>query len=120
MWHHSRRSAMAMGKCTAWMVWVGLSALPCVQPVLAHAQPQQHSVSPTAQSEPPAAAPAQSSDKQLPEEQSPGRISGIVVDQTGAVVAGARVILTRDAHSLSQEVLTDEDGQFSFLNIAPG
>ncbi len=42
------------------------------------------------------------------------------MDQTGAVVAGARVKLTRDPQSPSQEVLTDEDGQFSFVNVAPG
>lgn len=35
-------------------------------------------------------------------------------------MAGARVKLTRDPQSPSQEVLTDEDGQFSFVNVAPG
>jgi hypothetical protein len=42
------------------------------------------------------------------------------VDPTGAVVAGARVKLTREDHSPSQEVLSGDDGQFSFANIAPG
>jgi hypothetical protein len=53
-----------------------------------------------------------------------GSISGTVVDQSGAVVGGARVRLTRtgtgDAQSLNQEVLAGADGQFSFANIAPG
>jgi len=54
----------------------------------------------------------------------------MVVDQSGAVVSGARVKLTGEnltredlAHkdqSPSQEVLTGPDGQFSFANIAPG
>jgi len=52
----------------------------------------------------------------------PGSISGTVVDQSGAVVAGARVRLTGtgEDQSRKQEVLSGDDGQFSFANIAPG
>jgi Carboxypeptidase regulatory-like domain len=50
----------------------------------------------------------------------PGSISGTVLFQTGAPVAGARVKLTRDDPSLSQEVLTGDEGQFFFTDIAPG
>jgi hypothetical protein len=65
-------------------------------------------------------------------DQSAGSISGTVVDQSGAVVSGARVVLSRaenppnasDAASAGQTgtrlVLTDGDGQFSFPNVAPG
>ncbi|MFZ0797759.1 MAG: carboxypeptidase-like regulatory domain-containing protein [Terriglobales bacterium] len=49
-----------------------------------------------------------------------GSIGGTVADQSGAVVAGARVRLVREDQSLNQEVLSDADGQFSFANIAPG
>jgi hypothetical protein len=53
-----------------------------------------------------------------------GSISGTVVDQSGAVVAGARVRLTGtgagDDQSLRQEVLSGGDGQFHFANIPPG
>ena len=42
------------------------------------------------------------------------------MDPTGAVIAGARVKLTRKTHSPSQEGLSGDDGQFSFANIAPG
>ena len=51
-----------------------------------------------------------------------GSISGTVVDQSGAVVAGARVKLARtgEAQSPNQEILTGDNGQFSFANIAPG
>jgi hypothetical protein len=52
----------------------------------------------------------------------PGSISGTIVDQSGAVVAGAQVKLagTGEAQSQNQQVLTGDNGQFSFANIAPG
>jgi hypothetical protein len=50
----------------------------------------------------------------------PGTISGSVVDRTGAVVPGAHVKLSRENQSLSQEVVSDTDGQFSFARVAPG
>src|SRR5271157_5267017 len=48
----------------------------------------------------------------------PGSISGTVVDGSGAVIAGARVRLTREEQSAkdqspSQEALSGNDGQFS-------
>jgi carboxypeptidase family protein len=51
---------------------------------------------------------------------SPGSIAGTVVDRSGAVVAGARVKLTREDSSSTQEVSSGNDGQFSFTNITPG
>lgn len=58
-------------------------------------------------------------DNQLPPQGLPGTIIGTVVDQDGALIAGARVKLT-DVDSLNQELLSGPDGQFSFSNIAPG
>lgn len=51
-----------------------------------------------------------------------GSISGTVVDQSGAVVAGAQVTLTRTSEDppSKQEARSGEDGQFSFANFAPG
>jgi len=53
-----------------------------------------------------------------------GSIHGAVVDQSGAVISGARVDLARDGagedQSGPQEVLSGGDGQFSFANVAPG
>jgi hypothetical protein len=50
----------------------------------------------------------------------PGSISGTVVDQTGAGIAGARVRLSREDESPDQEVLSGDAGQFSFASVAPG
>ena len=49
-----------------------------------------------------------------------GSINGTVIDQSGAVVAGAQVKLTHEDQSPSQEVLSGDNGQFSFSNISPG
>ena len=61
-----------------------------------------------------------SAGEQLPAQPLYGSISGTGVDQSGALVAGARVRLSREDQSPSQEVLSGTDGQFSFANIAPG
>jgi hypothetical protein len=48
-----------------------------------------------------------------------GMISGVVLDQSGAIVAGAQVSLVRDNQMATQQAV-GEDGQFSFSNVAPG
>src|ERR1700745_1449724 len=52
--------------------------------------------------------------------QTPGNVRGRVVDQSGANITGALVKLTREGQSSSQEVESDEEGQFFFFNVAPG
>jgi len=49
-----------------------------------------------------------------------GNISGKVVDQSGADIAGAVVKLTLEGQSSSLEVTSNEDGLFAFSNVAPG
>jgi hypothetical protein len=49
-----------------------------------------------------------------------GSISGTVVDQSGAVVAGAQVKLTEENQSLNRQVVSRADGQFSFADIPAG
>src|SRR5260370_4170625 len=51
---------------------------------------------------------------------SSGSISGTIVDPTQAAVAGARVRLSWGDQSLYQEVMSDDHGQLSFANVAPG
>jgi len=43
-----------------------------------------------------------------------------VLDRSGAVAIGAQVRLTRDDQSPAQEVLSGDNGQFSFANLPPG
>lgn len=52
-------------------------------------------------------------------DQSTGKISGTVIDPSGAVVPKATVRLTQD-QTISQQALTDNNGQFSFAGILPG
>jgi hypothetical protein len=59
--------------------------------------------------------PQQMSDSQLA-----GGISGKIVDGEGAVVAGARVRLTRGEKSADVETISTEDGQFSFAHVVAG
>jgi hypothetical protein len=105
------------------MMWLALSLLFCG--VSALAQPQAPSVPPAAP-EPAALLPEalhQQPDLQANQQsdpQSPGSISGTVIDPSGAAVTGARVILTRDDKTPKQEVLSGEEGQFSFAGVVPG
>ncbi len=93
--------------CSGGLVWLSLFVLLWGSPALAQSQ----------QAPPQTGA---SAGEQLPIPHLPGSISGTVVDPSGAAVAGARVSLTREDRSTSQETLSGDDGQFSFGNIAPG
>jgi len=94
-----------------------LGLLFCAVPALAQA-PQ--STTADAQQSSPAAiqAPAISSNDLANAPTGTGSISGTIVDQTGNAVSGARVILARG--SAIQETISDDDGQFFFVNVAAG
>jgi len=51
---------------------------------------------------------------------SPGTISGAIVDDTGAAISGATVILSHDALARGLEAVSGEDGRFSFAQVPPG
>ena len=57
-----------------------------------------------------------------PAQLSPGSIGGTVVDPSGALVAGARITLTRPAELQlpNPEVISGDDGRFSFAGLVPG
>ena len=58
--------------------------------------------------------------EQQTNQQPAGSISGKVVDQTGVNISGALVKLTQQGQSSSTEALSEDDGQFSLSNVAPG
>jgi hypothetical protein len=58
--------------------------------------------------------------RQQTEQQRSGSISGKVIDQSGASITGALVKLTREGRPSSTEALSDDDGQFSLPDVAPG
>jgi Carboxypeptidase regulatory-like domain len=99
------------------LVWLGLGVLLCSFP----ARSQQPPIDQPAKSAP--ADPQQrqeSATVQQHAEHQMGSISGKVVDQSGASIAGAVVKLTREGDSSGLEVTSDEDGLFAFSNVAPG
>jgi hypothetical protein len=112
--------AIPVPRYEPWIVWLSLSLVLCASPALA--QSQQPPIVPRTENPPATQGARASTSEQQADEQLSGRISGTVVDGTGAVVAGARVRLTREDQSLDQEVLTvtDDDGHFAFASVAPG
>jgi hypothetical protein len=99
------------------LVWLILSLLVCCSPTLARQSPT------AAEAEnglPGALGTGASTGKQLPDPKLSGRISGRVVDPSGVAAAGATVRLTRADQSLDQQMLSGDDGQFSFADVAPG
>lgn len=67
----------------------------------------------------PATDPSASSQQQTVP-QTPGSISGRVIDQAGVDIGGAQVTLTRAGQTTKQEVSTDANGRFTFPQVTPG
>src|SRR5208282_2692871 len=111
-----------MRSVKAWVVWLSLSAVSWGLSVPVQAQSQQPPPSPQAadNSSAPAPIPLSSSAQPLPEARVPGRISGTVVDLTGAFIVGAHVSILREVPAPNREALSDDGGEFSFANILPG
>jgi carboxypeptidase family protein len=117
--HHNQQMGRVMPKYKPWMVWLCLSLLPCGFPTAARSQ--RPPVVPEVKSGPlETQGTGTSAAQDPPQQRLPGSISGTIVDPSGGAVAGARVRLSRDDQSPDQEVLSGDDGQFSFANVAPG
>lgn len=112
------RTARSSGIRFAGLAGLGLSLLLCAFPAVA--QSGQSPSAPEVTSPLPDAPTANAPLEQQPDQHLPGNINGTIVDPSGAAVAGAHVILTRDDKFPKQEVLSGDDGQFAFAGIAPG
>jgi hypothetical protein len=49
-----------------------------------------------------------------------GRILGRVADPTGAVLSSAKITLTNEATGISRDANTNDSGDYSFVDVAPG
>jgi hypothetical protein len=49
-----------------------------------------------------------------------GRIVGRIADPTGAVLAHAKITLVNDATGISRDALTNDSGDYSFVEVTPG
>jgi len=49
-----------------------------------------------------------------------GRIVGRIADPTGAVLARAKITLVNDATGISRDALTNDSGDYSFIEVVPG
>ena len=106
--------------CSGSLVWLSLCVLLCSSATPTWSQETsifQEAASAVADS--PQAEASSGGGQQLDQRPS-GSISGRIVDQSGANIGGARVKLTQEGQSQSQEVLTDDSGEFSFANTPPG
>jgi hypothetical protein len=101
------------------LIWLSLCVLSCGFPIPALAQSQEP---PTVQREVTDTFDARETGASAgePDRQLSGYISGTVLDKSGAVALGAQVRLTRDDQSPTLEVLSGDNGQFSFANLPPG
>src|SRR5580698_3540387 len=108
---------MIMPKYSRFMLWLGLGVFACVLSPRGQAQSQPTSAPPAEDGRPTPSGTLGSPAEQIPNQQPSGRLSGTVVDQSGAVVAGARVTLLPDAPLSGQETLTDADGRFAFAAV---
>src|SRR5215472_14936570 len=49
-----------------------------------------------------------------------GRVRGVVTDATGAALPGVELKLKNEGTSISQDLKSDSDGSFTFINLQPG
>ena len=101
------------------LIWLALTVLLCAFSAAAQSQQPVPSTG-TESAQPNQSGAASANSVQQSAQPSPGEITGTILDQTGAVLAGARVTLVIAGQSPDREVLSGSDGQFSFANVTPG
>jgi hypothetical protein len=116
-----RRNVRGLVLRAGGLIWLGLCALPCGFPIPAVAQsPQPPTVQGVVTSTLDAGETGESAGEQEADRQLSGYISGTVLDRSGAVAVGAQVRLRREDQFPTQEVLSGDNGQFSFADLPPG
>ena len=115
-----RRNAQALVLGAGSLICLSLGVLTCGFSIPAVAQGQQPPTVQGAETPAPHAETGASPGGPQSDRQPSGSISGTLIVQTGAVAVGAQVRLTREGQSTPQDVLSGEDGQFSFANVPPG
>jgi hypothetical protein len=98
------------------LIWLSLPVLLCSF----SAWSQQPPMNETANGAPGDSQATQASGGLQHAEHEVGSISGKIVDQSGANIAGAVVKLTREGQSSGFDATSNEDGLFAFTNVAPG
>ena len=121
---YSRRNGRTSVLGRGGLVWLSVCVLFCGFPALAWAQADQAETANAGRAVQDITTPAPSAQAdqragQQPDQHIPGNISGTVLDQSGAPVAGAEVTLVRENQASNQQIVGD-DGQFSFANVSPG
>ena len=104
-------------------VLISLAAyvLPCAVPVAAAAQsPQTSSVQGTGAAKPAQPIAGVSAGARPQSSQATGSIVGTIIDQSGAVAVGAQVQLTPAGQAQTRQVLSGNNGEFSFADLPPG
>jgi hypothetical protein len=102
---------------------IALNTIIGISSLSLHASPQQTTVASAAVELPDA--PSASAAWQSPPASSShveqyASLTGTVVDQSGAIIPGARVSLSGGAGKSEQTTVSDANGRFTFLRLAPG
>jgi hypothetical protein len=115
------RNAWGLVHGAGGLIWLSLGVLPCGFQTAAVAQsPRTETVQEEGTGALASPGTVASPGERQADQQLSGYISGTVVDRAGAVAVGAQVRLTREDQSPAQEVVSCENGQFSFADLPPG
>jgi hypothetical protein len=107
------------GLSKAYSRWLSRFILVLLSCGIAHAQTFV-SVATSPFSAPSTKTPSPAEVEEEPAAAKPGSVLGTVLDQTGSVAAGVVVHLTSQDRSFSQQIVTGNNGQYSFSNVPPG